>query len=50
MTYTRTNIYLTPLQKQGVKDLAIKQGVKPAELIRRIVDAYLRKEASHASR
>lgn len=45
MRYTRTNIYLTLSQKDGVKQSATKQGLKPAELIRRIVDAFLQKEA-----
>lgn len=48
MRYVRTNIYLTSQQKAGLKQSAQKQGVKPAELIRRIVDAFLHKEVRRA--
>lgn len=43
-SYTRTNIYLTTIQKEALELLAEAKGLKTAELIRRIMDEYLEKE------
>lgn len=48
MAYTRTNIYLTETQKVAIEEIALERGLKTAELIRRIIDAYL-EEVDHAS-
>lgn len=42
MSYIRTNIYLTDVQKHALKTVALTQGLKTAELIRRVLDAFLR--------
>lgn len=41
MSYIRTNIYLTDVQKRALKEVAFTQGLKTAELIRRILDMFL---------
>jgi hypothetical protein len=41
MSYIRTNIYLTDVQKRGLEQVALTQGLKTAELIRRILDSFL---------
>lgn len=40
---TRTNVHLTAAQRAALKRLAAKTGLPVAELIRRAVDAYLRR-------
>ena len=41
MSYIRTNIYLTDVQKAALTQVALVQGLKTAELIRRVLDAFL---------
>ena len=43
MTATRTQIYLTTDQRQGIDAMAGIAGVSMAEIIRRAVDLYLEK-------
>lgn len=40
--YVRTNIYLTTRQKTTLEVLASEQGLKTAELIRRLLDKALK--------
>lgn len=48
MAYIRTNIYITRAQKAAFKQLGKVKDIKPAELVRRALDEYLAKEATHA--
>ena len=43
MNKTRMNVYLTPEQKQALAKMAEKTGAPVAELIRRAIDAYLKR-------
>jgi hypothetical protein len=43
MNKIRMNVYLTPAQMAGLRKRAEKTGAPVAELIRRAVEAYLRK-------
>lgn len=45
----RTNIYLTAEQKAALDRLSSKSGAPVAELIRRFVDAGLKKEAGRGA-
>lgn len=49
MASTRTQVYLTPDQRQRIDDLAGAEGVTMAEVIRRALDAYLPTEQGGAS-
>ena len=40
----RTNIYLTDQQKEKLDKLSRKTGLANAEIIRRAIDEYLKKE------
>jgi predicted DNA-binding protein len=42
---TRLNIYLEPPQKEKLDKLSKKTGAPLSELVRRAVEAYLKKEA-----
>jgi len=44
----RTNIYLDSRQKEQLEKLSRRTGAPVAELIRRAIDAYLKKETRHA--
>jgi hypothetical protein len=37
----RTNYFMSPVERQGLKRAARKQGISEAALLRRVVDAYL---------
>lgn len=41
---TRTQIYLTPEQRQRIDELAASRGVTMAEIVRRALDGYLDEE------
>jgi predicted DNA-binding protein len=41
MPATRTQIYLTPDQRQRIDQVAEAEGITLAEVVRRAVDAYL---------
>jgi len=43
MIKIRMNVYLTPEQKQVLDKMAEKTGAPVAELIRRAIDAYLKR-------
>jgi predicted DNA-binding protein len=38
----RTNVHLTEPQRTRLQELAVKTGLKVADLIRRAIDAYLK--------
>ena len=44
MSATRTQVYLTPEQRQRIDALAAAEGVTMAEIIRRALDSYLEGE------
>lgn len=46
MVMERTNIYFSKPQKVALEEIAKAKGIKTAELIRRILDEYLEKEAT----
>jgi predicted DNA-binding protein len=39
----RMNVFITPEQKQALEQMAAKTGAPVAELIRRAIDAYLKR-------
>ena len=44
-TMKRTNIYLSDAQLKQLRESSAKTGAPVAELVRRAIDAYLRKQA-----
>jgi len=44
LSMDRTNVFLTKEQKEVLKKLAEKKNVSMADLIRRAIDEYLKKE------
>ena len=45
MSATRTQVYLTPDQRQRIDELASSRGLTMAEIVRRALDDYLEEEA-----
>jgi len=45
MVMERTNIYLSKPQKAALEKLSKTMGLSVAELVRRIIDGYLEKQA-----
>jgi hypothetical protein len=45
MPATRTQVYLTPEQRQRIDELTKARGVTLAEIVRRALDDYLEEEA-----
>jgi hypothetical protein len=45
MSATRTQVYLTPEQRQRIDELTKSRGVTLAEVVRRALDDYLEEEA-----
>ena len=45
MSATRTQIYLTPEQRQRIDALAASRGVTMAEIVREALDEYLEEES-----
>jgi hypothetical protein len=45
MPATRTQVYLTPEQRQRIDEVARSRGVTLAEVVRRALDDYLDEEA-----
>ncbi|WP_419854211.1 CopG family transcriptional regulator [Candidatus Poriferisodalis sp.] len=49
MAATRTQVYLTEEQRQRIDELAAIEGVTPAEIVRRAIDAYFSSHVPDAS-
>lgn len=49
MPATRTQVYLTPEQRQRIDELARNRGVTMAEVVRSALDEYLEEEAPIAA-
>jgi predicted DNA-binding protein len=49
MSSTRTQVYLTPEQRQRIDQLTKSRGVTLAEVVRRALDDYLDEEAPIAA-
>ena len=48
MPATRTQVYLTPEQRQRIDELTKSRGLTLAEVVRRALDDYLEEEAPSA--
>lgn len=49
MEYTRTNVYLTNIQREQLKLLSSQLGPKPAELMRRAIDEFVKRNLKKES-
>jgi len=43
LTMKRKNVHLTEAQIKSIQQLSKETGLKPAEIIRRAIDAYIKK-------